>query len=84
MTESHHQQHNHQHDNSNGAAASGSQLSDGLKKFLVGLASAVGKLTALMHDQKKAIEDIKKAAAPPTKDATPAKDAAPAAKSGAK
>ncbi|MBR0757987.1 hypothetical protein JQ604_37900 [Bradyrhizobium jicamae] len=56
MTESHHHQHNHQHDNSNGAT-DGPKLSDGLKKFLVGLASDVGKLTAFMYDQKKAFED---------------------------
>ena len=58
MTESHHHQHNHHHENSNDAAAShGPQFSDGLKKFLVGLASDVGKLTAFMYDQKKAFED---------------------------
>ena len=33
------------------------KLSDGLKRFMVGLASDVGKLTAFMLDQKKAFEE---------------------------
>lgn len=39
------------------AASAGPKLSDGLKQFMVGLASDVGKLTDFMLDQKKAFED---------------------------
>lgn len=42
--------------NSN-SSETGPKLSDGLKRFMVGLASDVGKLTAFMLDQNKAFDE---------------------------
>jgi hypothetical protein len=49
-----------EHDESNSgeqAASAAPKLSEGLKKFMVALASDVGKLTAFMVDQNKAFDE---------------------------
>jgi len=59
---------------------------DAANRQIDGLKAAVASLERLVEEQKKAIEDVRKAGSAPAKDAVPAakKDAAPAAKEGAK